>query len=105
MLTYYIIKAPSSVGTQIVTVRLPDGLSCSGGQSNDLCLVSFRTAAGFGNCVVVQQKLDQDAATSTSSAGSTSSCQSAQQESSKSSSNNGVEVIYLRAKVGLCSQR
>jgi len=47
--------APPSVGTQSLTVQLPPGTKCAGGASKNLCLASFTTTAGFGNCVVVSQ--------------------------------------------------
>ncbi|KAK1999301.1 hypothetical protein LX36DRAFT_605318 [Colletotrichum falcatum] len=47
--------APASTGTEKVTASLPSGMKCTGGASGDLCLASFKTAGGFGNCVVVQQ--------------------------------------------------
>lgn len=47
--------APTSVGSQQVVASLPAGTTCSGGTAGNLCLVSFTTAGGFGNCVVVQQ--------------------------------------------------
>lgn len=47
--------APTDVGSQQIAVQLPPGTTCSGGAGSDLCLVSFTTAGGFGNCVVVQQ--------------------------------------------------
>jgi hypothetical protein len=47
--------APATTGTEKVTASLPAGTTCSGGASGDLCLASFTTSAGFGNCVVVQQ--------------------------------------------------
>ena len=34
---------------------MPAGTTCSGGATGDKCLVSFKTAGNFGNCVVVQQ--------------------------------------------------
>jgi hypothetical protein len=46
---------PTSTGTDQVSASLPAGTTCTGGASGDLCLVSFTTTAGFGNCVVVQQ--------------------------------------------------
>jgi hypothetical protein len=46
---------PTTVGTDQLSVQLPPGTKCTGGKSNDLCLVSFVTTAGFGNCVVVSQ--------------------------------------------------
>jgi hypothetical protein len=47
--------APASTGTEKITASLPAGTTCTGGASGDLCLASFKTSAGFGNCVVVQQ--------------------------------------------------
>lgn len=47
--------APAAVGSQQLTAALPAGTKCSGGKAGNLCLVSFKTKAGFGNCVVVQQ--------------------------------------------------
>lgn len=35
--------------------RAPDGTKCAGGGDKNLCLVSFVTTAGYGNCVVVTQ--------------------------------------------------
>lgn len=54
-MTLSITQAPTDVGTQNLSVQLPAGTSCTGGASKNLCLVSFTTAGGFGNCVVVQQ--------------------------------------------------
>jgi len=34
---------------------MPAGMNCTGGASGNLCLASFKTTAGFGNCVVVSQ--------------------------------------------------
>ena len=34
---------------------MPAGTKCTGGTSKNLCLASFVTTAGFGNCVVVSQ--------------------------------------------------
>jgi len=47
--------APKNDSTQQLVVQLPGGIKCTGGKSNDLCLASFTTTAGFGNCVVVSQ--------------------------------------------------
>ncbi|CCO36344.1 hypothetical protein BN14_10478 [Rhizoctonia solani AG-1 IB] len=48
--------APPKVGqTAQLSVSLPEGTSCTGGASGDLCLVSFKSSSGFGNCVVVKQ--------------------------------------------------
>ncbi|KAI0355932.1 hypothetical protein OH77DRAFT_274517 [Trametes cingulata] len=46
--------APTTVGSQPLVVQLPEGITCSGGAAADKCLVSFVTAGGFGNCVVVE---------------------------------------------------
>jgi hypothetical protein len=47
--------APTNDTTQQLTAQLPAGTSCTGGASKNLCLASFTTTAGFGNCVVVSQ--------------------------------------------------
>lgn len=49
------VAAPSSTGTEQLTVVMPAGTTCAGGKTKDLCLMSFTTDAGFGNCVVAQQ--------------------------------------------------
>ncbi|KAJ3522772.1 hypothetical protein NM688_g8826 [Phlebia brevispora] len=46
---------PTSVGSQTLIVEMPPGTVCSGSPSENLCLVSFKTAGGFGNCVVVRE--------------------------------------------------
>ncbi|KAI0002115.1 hypothetical protein BJV74DRAFT_722801, partial [Russula compacta] len=46
---------PTSDATQQLTVQLPANTKCTGGTSKNLCLASFTTTAGFGNCVVVSQ--------------------------------------------------
>ncbi|THV04183.1 hypothetical protein K435DRAFT_600716, partial [Dendrothele bispora CBS 962.96] len=48
-------RAPRELGSEETTAQLPAGMQCTGGATDDKCLVSFRTASGFGNCVVVQQ--------------------------------------------------
>ncbi|CAE6517038.1 unnamed protein product [Rhizoctonia solani] len=49
-------NAPPKVGqTAQLSVQLPAGTKCTGGASKDSCLVSFKSASGFGNCVVVKQ--------------------------------------------------
>jgi hypothetical protein len=40
---------------QELSVQIPAGIKCTGGTSKNLCLSSFTTTAGFGNCVVVSQ--------------------------------------------------
>ncbi|KAG6841503.1 hypothetical protein C0991_010361 [Blastosporella zonata] len=47
--------APTNVGSQQITASLPAGTKCTGGAAGNLCLAAFKTAGGFGNCVVVQQ--------------------------------------------------
>lgn len=49
------VAAPSSAGTQQLTVTMPAGTTCKGGKTGNLCLMSFTTDGGFGNCVVGQQ--------------------------------------------------
>ncbi|KAH9994225.1 hypothetical protein BJV77DRAFT_1182556 [Russula vinacea] len=46
---------PAAVGTQELRVQIPADTKCTGGTSKSLCLASFTTTAGFGNCVVVSQ--------------------------------------------------
>ncbi|OBZ73251.1 hypothetical protein A0H81_07016 [Grifola frondosa] len=60
-------ESPTAVGSQTLTVQLPSDTTCTGGTAGNLCLVSFTTAGGFGNCVVVQQ----DTAATGSTGGST----------------------------------
>lgn len=48
-------KAPTDVGSQQLALSLPAGTKCAGGTAGNLCLVSFTTAGGFGNCVAVMQ--------------------------------------------------
>jgi len=48
-----------------LAVSLPAGTKCTGGKTKDLCLVSFKSASGFGNCVVVKQAGAGAAAAST----------------------------------------
>ncbi|KAF8483874.1 hypothetical protein DFH94DRAFT_329096 [Russula ochroleuca] len=46
---------PTAAGTEQLSVQLPAGIKCTGGTSQTLCLASFITTSGFGNCVVVSQ--------------------------------------------------
>ena len=46
---------PTTVGTDQLTAQLPTSTKCTGGANKNLCLASFTTTAGFGNCVVVSQ--------------------------------------------------
>ena len=48
-------QAPKDDSPQQLTVELPAGTNCAGGTGKDLCLASFTTTSGFGNCVVVSQ--------------------------------------------------
>ncbi|KAI1784549.1 hypothetical protein LXA43DRAFT_1066673 [Ganoderma leucocontextum] len=45
-------RNPKDLGSEQLTIALPQ--ACSGGQDENKCLVSLKTAGGFGNCVVVQ---------------------------------------------------
>jgi len=47
------VAAPTSTGDVQITVQMPAGTTCTGGAAGNLCLVSFKSAGGFGNCVVV----------------------------------------------------
>ncbi|KAF4564523.1 hypothetical protein EYR40_010688 [Pleurotus pulmonarius] len=47
--------APAAVGTEQLVGQLPAGTTCTGGQAGNLCLAQFKSSAGFGNCVVIQQ--------------------------------------------------
>jgi len=47
--------APTNVGSEQIVAALPAGTTCTGGTAKNLCLASFTTAGGFGNCVVVSQ--------------------------------------------------
>ncbi|KAJ7694830.1 hypothetical protein B0H17DRAFT_1178517 [Mycena rosella] len=46
---------PSKVETDKVVFSLPAGTKCAGGKAKNLCLVSVKTTAGFGACMVVSQ--------------------------------------------------
>ncbi|ESK93349.1 gas1-like protein [Moniliophthora roreri MCA 2997] len=48
-------RAPQGTGSEPLTAKLPAGTRCAGGRTGNLCLVSFKSTAGFGNCVVVRQ--------------------------------------------------
>ncbi|KAH9986117.1 hypothetical protein BJV77DRAFT_1082340 [Russula vinacea] len=47
-------SAPAQAGTQQLSVQLPTGINCTGGTGKNLCLASFVTTQGEGNCVVVK---------------------------------------------------
>ncbi|KAH8702833.1 hypothetical protein GQ44DRAFT_631182 [Phaeosphaeriaceae sp. PMI808] len=61
--------APATTGTEKITASLPAGTKCTGGAAGNLCLASFKTAGGFGNCVVVQQGAGGGAAAGGAAAG------------------------------------
>jgi hypothetical protein len=44
-----------TLSTQQLTVQMPAGTTCTGGTDGASCVVSFKTAGGFGNCVLVSQ--------------------------------------------------
>ncbi|KAF9467912.1 hypothetical protein BDZ94DRAFT_915958 [Collybia nuda] len=46
---------PLSLSSEQITASLPAGTKCTGGAAGNLCLASFKSLGGFGNCVVVQQ--------------------------------------------------
>ncbi|KAL5499027.1 hypothetical protein ACEPAH_1545 [Sanghuangporus vaninii] len=49
------VEAPATTGSVPIAGTLPDGLVCTGGNDGASCLVSFATAGGFGNCVLISQ--------------------------------------------------
>ncbi|KAG9082989.1 hypothetical protein FRC06_004741 [Ceratobasidium sp. 370] len=48
------VLAPATTGDVQITVQMPAGVTCGGGAGKNKCLVSFKSAGNFGNCVVVQ---------------------------------------------------
>ncbi|RPD69421.1 hypothetical protein L226DRAFT_442988, partial [Lentinus tigrinus ALCF2SS1-7] len=48
-------KNPPKIASAAISVKLPSGTKCQGGKNKDRCVVSLKTAGGFGNCVVLQQ--------------------------------------------------
>ncbi|KAH8084346.1 hypothetical protein BXZ70DRAFT_1012030 [Cristinia sonorae] len=50
------VRSPANAGTEQITAKLPANTKCTGGPGKNRCLVAFKTAGNFGNCVVVQQK-------------------------------------------------
>ena len=56
------------MGSAQLTVQLPSGTQCTGGANQDLCLVSFVTAGGFGNCIAVSQNAAAAATNGTTAA-------------------------------------
>jgi len=59
---------PKDNGSDLISLSLPAGTTCTGGKAKNLCLLSVKSTAGFGGCAVVSQ-LDS---TSTSNSGSNS---------------------------------
>ncbi|KAG7095959.1 hypothetical protein E1B28_006643 [Marasmius oreades] len=49
-------------GSEQITVMMPPGMKCTGGAAGNLCVMSFTTISGFGNCVVVAQDPNAGAA-------------------------------------------
>ncbi|KAG6848408.1 hypothetical protein H0H93_000456, partial [Arthromyces matolae] len=47
--------APGDLSSEVLAASLPAGMTCTGGASGNLCLASFKSTFGFGNCVVIQQ--------------------------------------------------
>jgi len=58
----------ASTSTQPIVAALPAGTKCTGGAAGNLCLVAFKTTAGFQNCVVVSQGAASNAAAGTAAA-------------------------------------
>ncbi|KAG6901986.1 hypothetical protein C0995_005945 [Termitomyces sp. Mi166 len=67
------VAAPQTLGSDQVTAVLPPGTKCTGGASGNLCLASFKTISGFGNCVVVKQDNTTVATTSEAATAAVSS--------------------------------
>lgn len=68
---------PASTGSQQLVATLPAGTKCTGGTTGDLCLVSFKSLGGFGNCVAVQQAAGGGAAADGTASNSTATGTSA----------------------------
>jgi len=49
------VLAPATTSTVQIQGTLPSGTKCTGGPDGASCLVSFKTAGGFGNCVLISQ--------------------------------------------------
>ncbi|TCD63495.1 hypothetical protein EIP91_005354 [Steccherinum ochraceum] len=87
--------APTDVGTQQITAQLPANTKCAASG----CLVAFKTAGGFGNCVVVKQggaaatgantNANATAATGTAAAGTASGAVATATDSNVNGSGNG----------------
>ena len=48
-------QSPTENGQEKLFFQLRGGVDCKGGASKTKCLVSLKTAGGFGNCIVVEQ--------------------------------------------------
>ncbi|KAJ7230269.1 hypothetical protein GGX14DRAFT_582667, partial [Mycena pura] len=59
--------APTSIGSDEVTLQLPAGTHCTGGKAKNLCLLSVKSTAGFGGCTVVSQLASLSGSTGTGS--------------------------------------
>jgi len=57
--------SPTNVGSQPIVASIPAGTTCTGGAGKNLCLFSFKSLGGFGNCVAVQQGASTAAAATT----------------------------------------
>jgi len=49
------VLAPTSNASEQITAVLPAGTKCTAGAGKNACIVSFKSAGNFGNCVVVKQ--------------------------------------------------
>jgi len=83
---------PTNVGSEPLTVKLPDGTVCNGGKDGNRCLLSLTTTSGFGNCVVLTSSAASDAvpaaaeSTTAKSTAATSTAAAATTTAAKSSS-------------------
>ncbi|KAF7345592.1 hypothetical protein MVEN_01578000 [Mycena venus] len=72
---------PKDNGSDLISLSLPAGTTCTGGKAKNLCLLSVKSTAGFGGCTVVSQLASTNsgsgstpaASGSTSAAGATKS--------------------------------
>ncbi|KAG5652790.1 hypothetical protein H0H81_003620 [Sphagnurus paluster] len=49
------VLAPTSNASEQITAVLPAGTKCTAGAGKNACVVSFKSAGNFGNCVIVKQ--------------------------------------------------
>ena len=92
---------PSDVGSQPLTVSLPAGTKCTGGNTGNLCLVSFTTAGRFGNCVVVQQGANGTATGTGTATTQAAAAASGTAAATQGGGNGGVEGLADKAKAVL----